>query len=284
VRIAIENCPMIFSHDEWPAGEGAARRYAGVCHIDVERLDVAAVRATLERTGLEISALAYYPNNLDPDPEARAAANAHLRRVIDAAAALDVGIVGTFVGNDRTRPVPENLRTFAEVWPPLVAHAAQQGVRIAIENCPMIFSHDEWPAGNNLAYSPAIWREMFRIIPDASFGLNIDPSHLVWQMIDCERAIYEFGDRIFHAHGKDLEVRPDGLYEHGVMSAGIGWQVPRLCGLGQVDWGRFVAALYGVGYDHVISIEHEDRRFEGSVEAVQRGFAIARNTLAPLIA
>jgi sugar phosphate isomerase/epimerase len=268
----------------WPADSGVARRYAGVCHIDVERLDAAAVRATLDRTGLEISALAYYPNNMDPDLEARAAANAHLRRVVDAAGELGVDTVGTFVGNDRSRPVPENLRTFAEVWPPLVAHAAQRGVRIAIENCPMIFSYDEWPAGDNLAASPAIWRQMFTIVPDANFGLNLDPSHLVWQMIDCERAVYEFGDRIFHAHGKDLEVRPDGLYEHVVMSAGIGWQVPRLCGLGQVDWGRFVAALYGVGYDHVISIEHEDRRFEGSVEAVRRGFLIARNTLAPLIA
>jgi sugar phosphate isomerase/epimerase len=155
---------------------------------------------------------------------------------------------------------------------------------VAIENCPMIFSYDEWPGGDNLAYSPAIWREMFTAIPDDNFGLNFDPSHLIWQMIDVERAVHEFGERIFHVHGKDLEVRPDGLYEHGVMSTGIGWQVPRLCGLGQVDWGRFIGALYAVGYDHVVSIEHEDRRFEGSVELVQRGFLIARNTLRPLIA
>jgi sugar phosphate isomerase/epimerase len=268
----------------WPAGAGVARRYAGVGHIDVEHLDTDAVRTTLRRTGLEISALAYDPNTLDPDVEAREAAHAHLRRVIDAAQALGVDTVGTFVGNDRRRPLPENLETFAEVWPPLVEYATGRGVRIAIENCPMLFSHDEWPGGDNLAYAPAIWRRMFEIIPDAGFGLNLDPSHLVWQMIDCERAVYEFGDRILHAHGKDLEVRPDGLYEHGVMSAGIGWQVPRLCGLGQVDWGRFVAALYAVGYDRVISVEHEDRRFEGSVELVQRGFLIARNTLAPLLA
>lgn len=268
----------------WPRGEGAARRYAGVSHIDVENLDVAAVQATFERTGLEISALAYYPNNLDPDLQARAAANEHLKKVIDAAAALGVRTVGTFAGNDRRRPLPENLETFAAVWPPLVAYARERGVRIAIENCPMIFSYDEWPGGNNLAYAPAIWRRMFEIVPDDNFGLNLDPSHLIWQMIDVERAVHEFGDRIFHAHGKDLEVRPDGLYEQGVMSAGIGWQVPRLCGLGQVDWGRFVGALYAVGYDEVISVEHEDRRFEGSLELVQRGFLIARNTLAPLIA
>ena len=156
-------------------------------------------------------------------------------------------------------------------------------MKIAIENCPMIFSDDEWPGGNNLAFAPAIWREMFRRIPDESFGLNLDPSHLVWQFIDCERAIYEFADRIFHTHGKDVEVRPDGLYDWGTMSTGVGWQVPRLCGLGQVDWPSFFAALYAVGYDGVVSIEHEDRRFEGTPELVRRGFLIARDTLRPFI-
>ena len=188
------------------------------------------------------------------------------------------------MGHEVTGTVAEVGAGVDEAWPPLVDHAGEHGVRIAIENCPMIFSYDEWPGGDNLAYAPAIWREMFTAIPDDNFGLNFDPSHLIWQMIDVERAVHEFGERIFHVHGKDLEVRPDGLYEHGTMSLGIGWQVPRLCGLGQVDWGRFIGALYAVGYDGVVSVEHEDRRFEGSVELVQRGFLIARNTLRPLLA
>ena len=162
--------------------------------------------------------------------------NGHLRKVIDAAQALGVDIVGTFVGNDKDRPVPENLERFRKIWPSLVSYAGERGVKIAIENCPMIFSYDEWPGGNNLAWSPAIWDEMFSAIPDANFGLNLDPSHLVWLMIDYERAVYDFGDRIFHAHAKDMEVRQDGLYRHGTFSGGIGWQVPRLPGLGQVDW------------------------------------------------
>jgi sugar phosphate isomerase/epimerase len=268
----------------WPAGEGAARRYAGVSHIDVEDFSPEQVNETLERHGLTISALAYYPNHLDPDDEAREAAHAHLRKVIEAAAKLGVPTVGTFAGNDKSKPMPENLERFAELWPPLVKHAGDHGVQIAIENCPMIFSYDEWPGGNNLAYNPHAWRAMFEAIPDPHFGLNLDPSHLVWQMIDAERVVHEFADRILHAHGKDLEVRPDGLYEHGVMSTGIGWQVPRLCGHGQVDWGRFIGALYAVGYDGVVSIEHEDRRFEGDVELVKKGFLVARNTLRPLIA
>jgi sugar phosphate isomerase/epimerase len=267
----------------WPAGGGEKRRYAGVTHIDVEALDTDDVHATLDRHGLAISSLAYYPNNLHPDDDQRATVNGHLRKVIDAAQALGVETVGTFVGNDKNRPLPENLERFREIWPPLVAYAGERGVQIAIENCPMIFSYDEWPGGNNLAWSPAIWDEMFTSIPDANFGLNIDPSHLVWLQIDYERAVYDFGERIFHAHAKDLEIRREGLYRHGTLSAGIGWQVPRIPGLGEVDWSRFVAALYAVGYDHVLSVEHEDRKFEGTQELVERGFLVARNTLKPLL-
>jgi sugar phosphate isomerase/epimerase len=267
----------------WPAAGAEKRRYAGVAHIDVDALDVDEVHATLERHGVGISSLAYYPNNLHPDDGVREAVNGHLRKVIDAAQALGVGIVGTFIGNDKDRPLPDNLDRFRKIWPSLVSYAGERNVKIAIENCPMIFSYDEWPGGTNLAWSPAIWDEMFTAIPDANFGLNLDPSHLVWLMIDYERAVYDFGDRIFHAHAKDLEVRQDGLYRHGTFSGGIGWQVPRLPGLGEVDWNRFVAALYAVGYDHVLSVEHEDRRFEGPQELVERGFLLARNALAPLI-
>ena len=268
----------------WPSSGGDRRRYAGVTHIDVDAFDPDDVRATLDRHGLSISALAYYPNNLDPDDEQRGHVNAHLLKVVDAAQRLGVDIVGTFVGNDKHRPLPENLERFRRIWPPLVHHAGERGVKIAIENCPMIFSWDEWPGGTNLAWSPAIWDEMFSAIPDENFGLNLDPSHLVWLMIDYERAVYDYAERIFHVHAKDLEVRRDGLYRHGTFSAGMGWQVPRLPGLGEVRWSRFIAALYAVGYDNVISVEHEDRRFEGDVDLVKRGFLIARNTLRPLIA
>jgi sugar phosphate isomerase/epimerase len=267
----------------WPASGGERRRYAGVTHIDVESFDPDAVHELLSGHGLAISALAYYPNHLHPDASHRADVNAHLLKVVDAAEALGVGVVGTFVGNDQAKSPPENLRAFREVWPPLVAHAEQRGVKIAIENCPMIFSYDEWPGGTNFARSPALWDEMFEAIPSGSFGLNLDPSHLVWQMIDYERVIYDYADRILHVHAKDMEINREGLYRHGVMSLGIGWQVPRLPGLGEVRWDRFLAALYAVGYDHVVSIEHEDRAFEGNDELVKRGFLIARNVLRPHI-
>lgn len=267
----------------WPAAGGERRRYAGVCHLDVEDFDADAVDETMARHGLEISALAYYPNNLHPDDAHREQVNAHLLRVVDAAQRLGVPTVGTFVGNDKDRPLPENLRRFREIWPPLVRHAGERGIRIAIENCPMIFSYDEWPGGTNLAWAPAIWDELFEAIPDENFGLNLDPSHLVWLMIDVERAIRDYAGRIFHTHAKDLEIRRDGLYRHGTFSGGIGWQVPRLPGLGEVDWSRFFAALYGAGYDGVVSIEHEDRRFEGDVDLVKRGFLLARDALKPYV-
>jgi sugar phosphate isomerase/epimerase len=267
----------------WPAAGAERRRYAGTSHIDVTQVDPGAVRDVLDRHGLEISALAYYPNNLHPDADVRRAAHAHLRKVIDAAAKLDVPVVGTFVGRDQTKNVPENVRLFKRVWPGLVAHAESRGVKIAIENCPMIFSYDEWPGGTNLASTPAIWDELFSIADSPSFGLNLDPSHLVWLMIDYERVVRDYAEKLFHVHAKDLEIDRDSLYRHGTASLGMGWQVPRLPGLGEVRWDRFVAALYRAGYDYVVSVEHEDRSFEGTEELVKRGFLIARDTLRPLL-
>jgi len=267
----------------WPAASGERRRYAGVSHIDVDHLDERAVRDLMDRHHLAISSLAYYPNNLDGDPATRQAAHEHLRNVVLAAQRLGVGVVGTFVGRDQRRSVSENLADFRKVWPPLIRFASDHGVKIAIENCPMIFSEDEWPGGKNLAYSPALWRQMFETIPDPNFGLNLDPSHLVWQFIDYERAVREFADRILHVHAKDMAIDRDGLYEQGVMSLGMGWQIPKLPGLGEIHWDRFISALYGIGYDGAVSVEHEDRKFEGDVDLVKKGFVLAHNTLRPLI-
>ena len=269
----------------WPMGK-ADRRYAGVTTIDVTEMTAAKagdIQGTMQKHGLEISSLGYYPNPLHPDPEHRELVIGHLKKVILAAEQLKVPIVGTFVGRDKDKTQEANMEQFARIWPPIVKFAADHGVKIAIENCPMIFSNDEWPGGVNLAISPAIWRKMWEIIPDPNFGLNLDPSHLIWQFIDPVRVVYEFKDRIFHVHAKDLRIDYEQLYQRGVMSLGMGWQIPRLPGLGDVKWGPFISALYGAGYDYVISVEHEDRAFEKTDELVKRGFLIARDTLKPLI-
>ena len=269
----------------WPL-EKATRRYAGVTTIDVTDFDAAKakeVHAILKNYGLSISALGYYPNPLHPKAEHRKVVIGHLKKVIQAAELLEVEVVGTFVGKDKDKTVPANLEAFAKIWPAIVNFAAQHQVKIAIENCPMLFSYDEWPGGNNLASTPAIWKEMWEILPADNFGLNLDPSHLILQMIDYERVVFEFKDKIFHVHAKDLEIDREGLYQNGVLSQGMGWQVPRLPGLGDMDWGKFISALYRVGYDYVISIEHEDRAFEVTEDLIERGFMLSRDVLRPYI-
>jgi sugar phosphate isomerase/epimerase len=269
----------------WPVSK-AERRYAGVTHIDVTAItqpEADRVIAVLAKHNLTISALGYYPNILDPDPNMRDFALDHLKKVVAAAKMLGVDTVGTFIGRDQHKNIDDNIELYSQIWPDIVHFAGDHQIKIAIENCPMIFSNDEWPGGKNLASTPAIWRKMWEIIPDENFGLNLDPSHLILQMIDYERVVKEFASRIFHVHAKDLMIDWDGVYNHGVLSQGMGWQIPRLPGLGDMLWDRFIAALYAAGYDHVISIEHEDRNFEGSEELVKRGFLIARDTLRPFI-
>ena len=269
----------------WPL-EKAARRYAGVNHIDVATLDkpkAKEIRKMLDGYNLPISSLGYYPNPLHPDADHRERVIAHLKKVIEGAAMLEVPIVGTFIGKDKNKTVPQNLEDYARIWPPIVKFAKEHGVKIGIENCPMIFSYDEWPGGDNLASTPAIWRKMWEIIPDDNFGLILDPSHLILQMIDYERVIREFASKLFQVHAKDLHIDREGLYNNGVLSQGMGWQIPRIPGLGDVDWQKFFAALTAARYDYVVSIEHEDRVFEGDEELVKRGFYLSRDILKPFI-
>jgi sugar phosphate isomerase/epimerase len=269
----------------WPAAGGDTRRYAGTSHIDVDDLTEAEATEIVDgmsARGLEISGLGYYPNPLHPDDEHARMVIDHLKKVIAAAGMMDVPVVNTFIGADRSLTQDENWEKATKVWPEIISAAQDSGVKIAIENCPMIFSKDEWPSGHNLAYNPRIWRRMFEEFGE-TIGLNFDPSHLVWLMIDIETAILEFGERFYHFQAKDVMVDYDGLYEYGTLSSGIGWQIPRLPGLGHVEWGVVFSALYRAGYDGPIIIEHEDRDFEETDERVKRGFLIARDVLQPYV-
>lgn len=269
----------------WPSSGGEARRYAGTSHISVDGLTAAQGRDivdALDAHGIEISGLGYYPNPLHSDAAHREEAADHLKKVIMAASVMGVPIVNTFVGGDRALNVEQNWSRAQEIFAPIVAFAKDKGVRLCFENCPMIFSYDEWPGGHNIAYSPRIWRRIFEEWGDA-VGMNFDPSHLIWQFIDQTRFIKEFGPQIHHVHAKDVMVDRDALYENGVLSVGMGWQIPRLCGLGDVDWSNFFSGLYRAGYDGPVIIEHEDRLFEGTDEKVKRGFLLARDVLQPFI-
>ncbi len=269
----------------WPRTSGPSRRYAGTSHIDVDHLSVseaAHLAADIRGKGLVISGLGFYPNPLHPDPDHRAAVIGHLQRVILAAEKMDVPLVNTFMGADASKNQDQNWEEALRVWPAIVSFAADHGRKITIENCPMLFSNDEWPGGHNLATTPRIWR---RILEQwgGTIGLNFDPSHLILQMIDIPCFIREFGPHILHVQAKDLWIDREGLYERGVFSLGIGWQVPRLPGLGDVEWAPLFAALWRAGYDGDVIIEHEDRDFEKTDELIKRGFLLARDVLQPYI-
>ncbi|MGA2618613.1 MAG: sugar phosphate isomerase/epimerase [Thermoguttaceae bacterium] len=265
----------------WPKMK-ADRRYAGITHLDVGDFGQAQadeVRAILAGQGVEISALGYYPNPLCADQAESAAAVEHIRKMITAAGRLGLAGVNTFVGRDPALPLEENWKRFDRLWPPIIEHAQQCGVRVGIENCPMLFTGDEWPGGRNLAISPKIWREMFRRIPSPHFGLNYDPSHAVWQLMDSPRHVREFADRIFHVHAKDARLLRDRLGDVGILAAPLEFHEPKLPGLGDVPWGELFAALTDIGYQGAVCIEVEDRAYEQTLAARQHALRQAKRFL-----
>jgi sugar phosphate isomerase/epimerase len=268
----------------WPPGS-ADRRYGGVCHVDVTNFtDERAhhVRDLVRIHRVEISGLGYYPNPLDPDPAHRRFVLDHLKKVISAAPRIGVRLVNTFIGRDPTKSLEANWPVFREVWPDVVQHAEAAGVTIGVENCPMLFGQDQWPGGKNLAVAPGVWHALFETIPSPHFGLNFDPSHLVWQHIDCVRCVRDFGSKIVHVHAKDTRIDPDQLYATGVL--GLGWHTAKLPGLGDVRWGPLFSALTDAGYNGPVCIEVEDRAFEGSLADRKRALRQSKRFLEQWIA
>ncbi len=251
----------------WPKGK-AERRYAGVTHLDVANFgqrEADEVRRLLASSGVSISSLGYYPNYLSPDADEAKAVLAHFKKVIQAAALLEVGQVTTFIGRDWTKSVEENWAKFLRVWKPLVKFAEDRNVRIGIENCPMLFTKDEWPGGKNLATSPKIWRRMFEDIPSRHLGLNYDPSHMIWQQMDYVKPLWEFKSRIQHIHAKDVRLDRDRLDDVGILATPVQYHTPKLPGLGEINWGRFFSVLGDIDYAGPVCVEVEDRAYEGSL-------------------
>lgn len=267
----------------WPQGK-AERRYAGVSHIDAERVleddtYAAHIMDYSKEKGVQISSLAYYPNTMDGNLEKREAAVTHLKNLIKASHKLGIGMVTTFIGRDQTKNIEENLELVKEVWPSIIQVAEENDVKVAIENCPMLFGPDQWPGGQNLMTTPKIWRQVFEILNSDNLGINYDPSHFVWQMIDYIKPIYEFKDKIFHVHYKDIKVYPDRLNDCGIMAYPLDFMSPKLPGLGDVDWGKYVSALTDIGYDGCTCIEIEDKAFEGTKEKVEDSLVLSQRYL-----
>jgi len=265
----------------WPVSR-AERRYAGVTHVDVtdfETEHASPIHKMTAQYGIEISGLGYYPNPLSPDPQEAQQAADHIRKVIRATAMLGLRQMNTFVGRDWTRSVDDNWPRFLEVWQPIVGFAEDQGVRIGIENCPMLFTADEWPGGKNLAISPAIWERMFNDIGSDNLGLNYDPSHMIWQQLDYLQPIRDFADRIFHVHAKDVLLDHRRLNQVGILAHPLDYHTPKLPGLGDVDWGQFFSVLGDIGYAGPVCVEVEDRAYEGSLESRQEALRLSASYL-----
>lgn len=261
----------------WPK-QAAQRRYAGVTHLDVNRLSPAQLEEELAYAAnhhVQISALGYYPNPLSPVEEERVTAQNHIRKLIQVAGYTGIGMVNTFIGRDRFRTVEENLDLYEEVWSPIVEEAEKANVRVAIENCPMIFSQDEWPGGNNLASTPAIWDEMFRRIDSDHLGLNYDPSHCVILDMDYIKPIYQYKEKLFHIHLKDTHIFQDKLDAQGRMAYPLSYMAPKLPGLGDIDWGAFCSALYDIRFDGCACVEVEDKTFEDNENSIRKGIELA---------
>ena len=256
----------------WPKGK-AERRYAGVTHIDVANLsdaEIKKIKALTKKYGVSISGLGYYPNPLVADDKEANVYIEHIKKVISASAKLGIGRMNTFIGRDHIRSLKDNWVLFDERWPEIIKHAEKNKVKVGIENCPMYFSGDEWPGGKNMAINPVVWREMFSRIPSDYFGLNYDPSHLVWQMMDPAWPLLEFKDKLFHIHAKDVRVDPDRLRQVGIMATPLEYHAPKLPGLGDVNWTHFFANLTEARYNGPVCIEVEDRAYEGSLEDRKR--------------
>ncbi len=269
----------------WPVGK-AERKYAGVTHVDVTDFTAAHaddVNALCAKHGVSITALGYYPNVLDADSAATAAQIDHLKKVIVATRLLGLNTTTSFIGRDWTRSVDENWPRFLATWKPLIQFAEDQGVRIAIENCPMLFTRDEWPGGKNLLTTPAIWRRAFSDIPSANFGLNFDPSHFALQFMEPASALHEFKGKLFHVHAKDVKIYRDRLNNVGVFAHPLEWHQPRIPGYGEIDWAHFMGVLMETGYNGPVCIEVEDDTFGKSLEGRKRALRVARNVLAPFL-
>jgi sugar phosphate isomerase/epimerase len=261
----------------WPGDSADARRYAGVTHIDVENMDIKHINNYLNQKKISISGLGYYPNPLDADPKKSEFYIEHIKKIIRACNQLGVPVMNTFIGRNQALNMQDNLELFKKLWKPIIETAEQEGIKIGIENCPMFFTNDEWPGGKNLAISPAVWDRMFETFTTPLFGLNYDPSHMVFQMMDEIKPIYQYKDRLHHVHIKDVKVYKDKLDRVGILANPLEYHSPKLPGLGDVNWRAFFAALTDVRYRGPVVIEVEDKAYEGSEEDVHAAIRTARN-------
>lgn len=229
---------------------------------------------------IKISDLLYCRNYLGREADYH---KAELYKRIDFAAKLGIKNVVTSTGIDREwddltdnnfcdrvrrRPI-RSIDQIQEFFTKVLDYAEKKDVNIAFELCPLM---------GNTAISPYLLHELFDRLPSKRLGVAYDPSHLVWEMIDPYGFIFEFKEKIMLVHGKDTEILRDELNRRGILSDFDWWRY-RIPGLGELDWVKIVSRLEEIGYEGVISIEHEDPVWEGTMEKIKKGLLIGKATM-----
>lgn len=273
----------------WPSKSSRDYQARQIDAANFTNDDAKRVKELFAKNNMQISAMAYYDNNVHPDLKIRKSYLHHLKKVIDTAAKLDVKLVGTFVGGRPDKSPAQNIIEIGKVFREVVKYAGDRNVKIMIENCPM----ENWlkfGVPGNYAYSPELWDAMFNEVPSKNFGLNLDPSHLYWLGIDYIQAVRDYASKIFHTHAKDTEILYEGEYRYGLFGRQIdpvpwksGWWRYRMPGLGEIDWKKFISTLQEYKYDYVLSIEHEDPVFEGTEEKVKKGLILGYKHLSQFV-
>ena len=262
----------------WPVAND--RDYSST-DIDVSKFDSKTKEDILKLTGennIEIASLAYYDNCLHPDTSIRENNVKHLYNVIETAGKLGVKFVGAFAGRNLDLSFEENFTEFEKIFPNIVKYAADRNVNLLIENCSMPGWHREgW--GATISYSPELWDRMFEIIPDENFGLNFDPSHLIWLGVDYIKALIDYKERVLYFHAKDTKIFEEKRSYYSIFGKQLdrenewdyGWWQHKIPGAGSIDWQKIYQTLREIGYDGYVSIEHEDLNYSENDEAIKLG-------------
>lgn len=271
----------------WPRMKEEDRRFSDLDILHITGGDISSANRLLAETGMKISLLACYDNNLDADLERRQFVNSYTRKCIDVAAEIGADAVGTFIGRNAHKTVLENIEDFKQVFIPLVEHAEHKKVKLLFENCPQFGAVHPELVGN-IGFSPELWEKLFKIIQSDFFGLNFDPAHLHWQLIDCVAAARDFTPHIKHMHAKDVQLFPEKLGRYGIKNRMLGntlagyWQY-RLAGKGDIPWQELLHTLAAGGYAGAVSLEHTLVKPDGKELQIQNDFLTLKKYLSPFL-
>jgi sugar phosphate isomerase/epimerase len=256
---------------------------AGAQGLDTTKLTdegIARIKSQLSSKGMHVSALQVNANHIAPDPTERERENSDFVKAIELAGKLGVPYIGTQSGKDVSKTfeaqVDEIVRVYHDKY---FAACEEHKVRILWE---------PWQGGPNIATSPVGFEALFKAFKDSPYvGLQYDPSHLLWQMMDPIQTAKDFVDKIYDVHLKDTQIHWDIVRRGGIVPANQArWWQFRIPGMGSIDWPAFFSVLQSVGYAGAMSIEHEDELYGAAdnpgpdfSEPYKVGFRMARRYL-----